>query len=117
MGYQAAGTLGRVLLEGAPQVKLFGETIEVQAELCQLTGMSGHADREGLLRWIEAFDTKPKRVFVNHGEDEVEDRFVQLLQERGFTACAPYNGAQWVLGAEGAVCVQAVSYTHLKTIQ
>ncbi len=80
MGYQAAGTLGRVLLEGAPQVKLFGETIEVQAELCQLTGMSGHADREGLLRWIEAFDTKPKRVFVNHGEDEVEDRFVQLLQ-------------------------------------
>lgn len=106
VGYQAAGTLGRVLLEGAPQVKLFGETIEVQAELCQLTGMSGHADREGLLRWIEAFDTKPKRVFVNHGEDEVEDRFVQLLQERGFTACAPYNGAQWVLGAEGAVCVQ-----------
>ena len=48
VGYQAAGTLGRVLLEGAPQVKLFGETIEVQAELCQLTGMSGHADREGL---------------------------------------------------------------------
>ena len=106
VGYQAVGTLGRALLEGAPQVKLFGETIEVQAELCQLTGMSGHADREGLLRWIEAFDTKPKRVFVNHGEDEVEDRFVQLLQERGFTACAPYNGAQWVLGAEGAVCVQ-----------
>lgn len=106
VGYQAAGTLGRVLLEGAPQVKLFGETIEVHAELCQLTGMSGHADREGLLRWIEAFDTKPKRVFINHGEDEVEDRFVQALEERGFTACAPYNGAQWVLEAEGAVCVK-----------
>lgn len=73
VGYQAVGTLGRTLLEGATTVKLFGEPIEVQAELCQLTGMSGHADREGLLRWVNSFEQKPKRVFVMHGEDETED--------------------------------------------
>lgn len=106
VGYQAVGTLGRTLLEGATTVKLFGEPIEVQAELCQLTGMSGHADREGLLRWVSSFEQKPKRVFVMHGEDETEDRFVQTLTEQGFTACAPYNGAQWAIGAEGAVCLQ-----------
>ena len=106
VGYQAVGTLGRTLLEGATTVKLFGEPIEVRAELCQLTGMSGHADREGLLRWVNSFEQKPKRVFVMHGEDETEDHFVQTLTEQGFTACAPYNGAQWAIGAEGAVCLQ-----------
>ena len=80
--------------------------IEVQAEICQLTGMSGHADRDGLLRWVNAFTEKPKRVFVMHGEDEVENVFVDTLTGQGFTACAPYNGAQWAIGAEGAVCLQ-----------
>ena len=106
VGYQAVGTLGRTLLDGAATVKLFGEPIEVQAELCQLTGMSGHADKEGLLRWVNAFEQKPKRVFVIHGEDEVENIFVDTLTGEGFTACAPYNGAQWAIGAEGAVCLQ-----------
>ena len=78
----------------------------MQAEICQLTGMSGHADRDGLLRWVNAFAEKPKRVFVMHGEDEVENIFVDTLTGQGFTACAPYNGAQWAIGAEGAVCLQ-----------
>ena len=106
VGYQAVNTLGRSLLEGADNVKLFGESIEVQAEICQLTGMSGHADRDGLLRWVNAFTEKPKRVFVMHGEDEVENIFVDTLTGQGFTACAPYNGAQWAIGAEGAVCLK-----------
>ena len=92
VGYQAVGTLGRTLIDGAVNVKLFGETIDVQAEICQLTGLSGHADREGLLAWVNAFSPKPKRVFVIHGEDEVENIFAQTLTEQGFTACAPYNG-------------------------
>ena len=75
MGYQAVNTLGRSLLEGADNVKLFGESIEVQAEICQLTGLSGHADREGLLKWVNSFEPKPKRVFIVHGNDEVEDIF------------------------------------------
>ena len=114
VGYQAVGTLGRTLLEGATTVKLFGEPIEVQAELCQLTGMSGHADREGLLRWVGAFEQKPKRVFVMHGDDETEDHFVETLTEQGFTACAPYNGAQWAIGAEGAVCLQEGSRVRIE---
>ena len=106
VGFQAVGTLGRTLIEGVESVKLFGEPIEVKAEICQLTGMSGHADKDGLLRWVNAFTEKPRRVFVIHGEDEVENRFVDTLTELGFTACAPYNGAQWAIGAEGAVCLQ-----------
>ena len=106
VGYQAVGTLGRTLIEGATDVKLFGEPIEVRAEICQLTGLSGHADKNGLLAWINAFAPKPKRVFIVHGDDEVENIFAQTLTDEGFTACAPYNGAQWVIGAEGAVCVQ-----------
>ena len=106
VGFQAVGTLGRTLIEGVDSVKLFGEPIEVKAEICQLTGMSGHADKDGLLRWVNAFTEKPRRVFVIHGEDEVENRFVATLTEQGFTACAPYNGAQWAIGAEGAVCLQ-----------
>ena len=114
VGFQAVGTLGRNLIDGAAMVKLFGETIEVRAEICQLTGMSGHADRDGLLRWVNAFTEKPKRVFVIHGEDETEDRFVETLTGEGFTACAPYNGAQWAIGAEGAVCLQEGSRVRIE---
>ena len=114
VGYQAVGTLGRTLIDGAVNIKLFGETIDVQAEICQLTGLSGHADREGLLAWVNAFSPKPKRVFVIHGEDEVENIFAQTLTEQGFTACAPYNGEQWAIGAEGAVCLQEGSRVRLE---
>ena len=106
VGYQAVNTLGRSLLEGADNVKLFGESIEVQAEICQLTGLSGHADREGLLKWVNSFEPKPKRVFIIHGEDEVENIFAQTLTEQGFNASAPYNGEQWAIGSEGAVCLK-----------
>ena len=98
VGYQAVGTLGRTLIDGAVNVKLFGETIDVQAEICQLTGLSGHADREGLLAWVNAFSPKPKRVFVIHGEDEVENIFAQTLTEQGFTACALTMGSSGPLG-------------------
>src|SRR5690606_7672621 len=68
VGYQAEETLGRSLDEGAKHVKLFGEEIEVEARVMTLPGTSGHADVNGLLRWISAFEEKPQRVFVCHGE-------------------------------------------------
>ena len=114
MGYQAVGTLGRTLIDGATTVKLFGETIEVQADICQLTGLSGHADKDGLLRWVNSFEPKPKRVFIVHGNDEVEDIFAQTLKEQGFTASAPYNGEQWGIGAEGAVCIKEGNRVHIE---
>lgn len=98
VGYQAEGTLGRKLLEGAKNVTLFGEEVHVAAEICSLPGISGHADREGLLEWAGAFEKKPVKVFVVHGDDEVVDPFARLLQEKlGLDAYAPYSGTVWDL--------------------
>ncbi len=86
VGYQAEGTLGRRLLDGVKSVKLFGEEIAVQARIVNFHGLSSHADRDGLLRWIHAFTPKPKEVFVVHGEAEVTERYAQTLREEGFSA-------------------------------
>lgn len=101
VGYQANGTLGRSLLEGAEYVKLFGETIEVRAEIKRLDGISGHADKNGLLNWVKAFSPAPRQVFVVHGEDEVCDIFASCLNdEHGIPAFAPFSGALYDLAAE-----------------
>ncbi len=96
VGYQANGTLGRMLLEGASEVKLFGETIEVMAEIVKLEGVSGHADKAGLIKWVTSFDDRLKQVFVVHGEDEVSTGFAKCLcDEYGLNAVAPYSGAEF----------------------
>ena len=101
-GYQAVGTLGRSLLDGAKNVKLFGEDIHVAARICRIDGISGHADREGLLRWISAFTEKPRKVFVVHGEDLTSDLFASTLRNRlSLDAEAPYSGSVFDL-AKGA---------------
>ena len=104
VGYQSAGTLGRSLLEGAVQVKLFGEVIEVRAEIAQLNSISGHADAEGLVKWISLFVPKPRHVFVTHGEDTVCDALKErLVKELRLSASAPYNGECWDLLANAMV--------------
>ena len=65
VGYQSPGTLGNALVNGAQEVKLFGEPVQVRARIAQLGGLSGHADKDGLEAWLRAFDEKPKFVFVN----------------------------------------------------
>lgn len=96
VGYQANGTLGRMLLEGASEVKLFGETIEVMAEIVKLEGVSGHADKAGLIKWVTSFNDRLKQVFVVHGEDEVSTGFAKCLcDEYGLNAVAPYSGAEF----------------------
>ena len=99
VGYQAVGTLGRALVEGAATAKLFGEEIQVAAEICQLPGISGHADNEGLMRWAAAMqEHRPKRVFVVHGEDQVTETFAaRLHEELGYEATAPFSGAEFDL--------------------
>ena len=80
VGYQAEGTLGRKLVEGAESVNLFGEEIQVNAEIVNLEGFSGHADRDGLAHWVGSFVTHPV-VFLVHGEKESKEDFAAYLGE------------------------------------
>ena len=98
VGYQAIGTPGRALLEGAVELKLFGETVQVAAEICKMPGISGHADVNGLIEWAKAFETRPKHVFVTHGDDTVTEIFAQRLKEElGYDATAPFSGTEYDL--------------------
>lgn len=102
VGYQAIGTLGRSLLEGATDIKLFGEPVHVAAKILQMPGISGHADVNGLLDWAKAFEEKPKKVFVTHGEDSVTEIFAKrLTEELGYDTMAPFSGTAYdLLGNE-----------------
>lgn len=89
-GYQAEGTLGRSIRDGARHVSLFGEQVDVNAEIRNMDGISGHADRDGLIKWLEAFEQKPGYVFVNHGEEETALSFAYYISEHlGIKAYAP----------------------------
>ncbi|MCR4923240.1 MAG: MBL fold metallo-hydrolase [Lachnospiraceae bacterium] len=93
VGYQAIGTLGRALCDEVKEVRLFGETVEVRAEIRQLKGLSGHADKKGLTDWMLGFENQPERVFVVHGDDEVCDIFADYLRdEYAFETYAPFSG-------------------------
>ena len=93
VGYQVPGTLGFSLLNGAKEVRLFGETIEVAARIENLPGISGHADVEQLTKWAATFENKPKKVFVVHGEDKVTEQFADHLKDTlGYEAYAPFPG-------------------------
>ncbi len=113
VGYQAEGTLGRTLLEGAPSVKLFGEPVQVKAEIVQFEGISSHADKEMLLGWLAGFSQKPKTVFVNHGADGVCDQFAATIEETlAIPATAPYNGAEYDLIS--GVCLERGNTTPIE---
>ena len=101
VGYQSEGTLGRKLADGAESVKLFGEEVKVRAEIGILPGKSGHADRDGLVNWLNGFEKHPRLVFVNHGEAEVTESFAEYLEkEYGYQAFAPYSGTTFDLAEE-----------------
>lgn len=98
VGYQVPGTLGFNLLNGAKEVKLFGETVHVEARIENLPGISGHADKNKLLDWMGGFEKAPKKVFVVHGEDAVCDSFADAIHEKyGYEAYAPYSGDRFDL--------------------
>ena len=98
VGYQSVGTLGRKILEGAQEVKLFGETVDVRASIVAFKGMSGHADKKGLIGWLSGFEEKPRRVFIVHGEDAVCTSFAEeLSREHGYRTYAPYSGTRFDL--------------------
>ena len=89
VGFQAVGSLGRILTDGADRVKLFGEEIAVRAKIVQLHGLSSHADRTALLRWINTYSPRPQHIFLVHGEAEVATAFAETLRQAGLSAHAP----------------------------
>lgn len=90
VGYQAEGTLGRLLIDGAKKVRIHGEEINVQAKIEQIYGYSGHADQNGLMNWLSAVKEVRREIFVVHGEPEAADTFAVLINEKlGFKAVAP----------------------------
>jgi metallo-beta-lactamase family protein len=93
VGYQAVGTLGRHIVDGAEEVRIHGQKRKVNARIVRIHGFSGHADRDELLQWLSGFKTKPKGVFVVHGETESAQSFADLLKgKKGWNATVPEYG-------------------------
>ncbi|HNI49436.1 MAG TPA: MBL fold metallo-hydrolase [Zoogloea sp.] len=97
-GFQAAGTRGRKLLEGAREVKMFGQWIPVNAEVAELPMLSAHADSDELLQWLLGFGQAPKRLFIVHGEPEASEGLRERVQrELGWQATVPLQGQEFEL--------------------
>lgn len=94
-GYQAEGTLGRMLEDGAETVKMFGEEVVCKAEIAKMQSMSSHADQNGLLEWIGNYtEKKPARVFLVHGDDDSMETLSSLIHEKyGLQVDCPYSGS------------------------
>jgi metallo-beta-lactamase family protein len=82
VGYQAEGSLGRILLDGVKNVKLLGEEINVALEIYDLEGFSGHADQNVLINWISKFNIKPKKIFIVHGEEEATSALANMIDKK-----------------------------------
>ncbi|HHW48114.1 MAG TPA: MBL fold metallo-hydrolase [Clostridiaceae bacterium] len=101
VGYQAEGTLGRRLLDGAKKVKIFGEEITVNARIEMIEGYSGHADREGLLSWIGSMRRKPRKIFIVHGEEDSMLDFANAISDEfGIETIIPFRGESYVISRE-----------------
>lgn len=116
-GYQAFGTLGRTLQDNVSEVRLFGENISVNAHIETLKSISSHADKNGLIKWVTAFEEKPKQVFIVHGDDKVCESFSNELKSKyGINSSAPFSGSvfdlisgEWIKQTKGvAVAVKEV---------
>jgi metallo-beta-lactamase family protein len=90
VGYQAAGTLGRQILERRPEVRINGQILRTRARIAQIHGFSGHADRDDLLRWLGTFRTAPGRLFLTHGEEAASLSLAAFLEkEKRWTVTVP----------------------------
>ncbi len=91
VGYQADHTLGRLIIEGAKSVRIFGEPRPVRARIANIGGFSAHADRDDLLHWLSTLKEKPRKVFITHGEEKSAEHFARYLKEKtGYDALVPY---------------------------
>lgn len=122
VGYQAQGTLGRRLVDGAKKVKIFGEEITVNARIEVIEGFSGHADKNGLLEWIGAFKHKPLKVFIVHGEEEPMMELSGEINEKfGIETIIPERGESFIISADKSLMAtdkvrSAISFKRLAVI-
>lgn len=95
VGYQAEGTRGRKLLEGAKELKIFGNYYEVKANVVEIQSLSAHADQKGLLDWLSALENKPQKVFLVHGENQPADELrIKIQEQYGFDCSVPMIGQE-----------------------
>ncbi|MHC4779870.1 MAG: MBL fold metallo-hydrolase RNA specificity domain-containing protein, partial [Planctomycetota bacterium] len=99
IGYQAHGTLGRHIVNGARDIRIFGQKRHLKCRVAQVHGFSGHADRDELIRWVSALKSRPENVFVTHGEEKAALSFAALLEEKwGKEVAVPEFGDHAELG-------------------
>lgn len=104
VGFQVQGTLGRILIDGAKEVRLFGEDIAVCARIVNFKGLSSHADRAHLLEWAEQFrESAPAQYFVMHGDPEVSEAYSQALRDRGLPAHVPEYKEEYDLATNSLI--------------
>jgi metallo-beta-lactamase family protein len=97
-GYQAVGTLGRDIVEGAKEVRILGQSYPVRARIVQIDGFSAHADRDELIRWLSSLRQPPRHLFVTHGELSVSQHFAALVKDRtGWNVSVPEYKSQSIL--------------------
>jgi len=89
IGYQAKGTRGRAILEGADSVKIHGNRIPVNSHIENISGFSAHADYQEIFAWLRGFEKKPQQTFVVHGEQEYSESMAEKLNANGFRATVP----------------------------
>jgi metallo-beta-lactamase family protein len=94
VGYQAEGTRGRLLLEGAPEIKLHGSYYPVRATIANAEGLSAHADQTGLLNWLKKLEKVPERIFIVHGEPQASDALrLKIKDTYGWESEVPFLNA------------------------
>ena len=104
VGYQAQGSLGRRILDGNKKVKIFGESIDVNANIESIDGFSAHADQNELLNWVSNFKKKPKKIFIVHGDPDAQIEFSKLLESRlNIDTVIPDRGDSYDLTADQSV--------------
>jgi len=107
VGYQAVGTLGRSIVNGDKRVTIFGENIHVEAEIYNLEGFSGHADRDGLLEWLSGFQKRPANIFLVHGEEDAKEAFAETVKNAlGFDCTVVKGNTEYTLSKDSVISVE-----------
>ena len=96
VGYQAEGTRGRKLIEGAKSIKIFGEYYKVRAKIVEIKGFSAHGDQTDLLDWLSELKNRPQKVFLVHGESNAADELrIKMTEQYAFKCSIPLMGQEF----------------------